>query len=86
LYVYETLLQRLPPHFQDVAAELWSFIQQEHPMVRQRHVARPRHLAAPDPPHIGERVRRGATRPRGDQGGAGAGAAGDAMDARGLEG
>jgi hypothetical protein len=55
-------------------------------MVRQRHVARPRHLAAPDPPHIGERMRRGATRPRGDQCGAGAGAAGEAMEAGGLEG
>jgi hypothetical protein len=54
--------------------------------MRQRYLARPRHLPAPDQPHLGDRVRRGATRPRGDQGGAGAGAAGDAMDARGLEG
>jgi hypothetical protein len=69
-----------------VAAELWQFIQKEHPVVRQRHVARPRHLAAPDQPHSGDRVRRGATRARGDQGGAGAGAAGDTMEARGLEG
>ena len=86
LYVYETLLKWLPQHFQDVAADLWSCIQQAHPMVRQRHVARPRHLPPTDPPYIGDRVVRGATRPRGDQGGAGAGAAGDARDAGGVEG
>ena len=48
LYAYETLLQRLTQHVQDVAAELWQFIQKENPMVRQRHFARQRHLAAPD--------------------------------------
>jgi hypothetical protein len=86
LYVYEAILRRLTQHFQDVAAELWQFIQQENPLVRQRHVARQRHLATPDQPHIGDRVVRGATRPRGDHGGALAGEAGDAVEAGGLEG
>jgi hypothetical protein len=76
----------LAQNLQDVAAELRQFIQKENPVVRQGHLSWPWHLAAPDQPHIGDRVMRGATRPRGDQGGAGAGAAGDAMDARGLEG
>jgi hypothetical protein len=35
LYVYETLLQRLPQHFQDMAAELGEFIQKEHTIVGQ---------------------------------------------------
>jgi hypothetical protein len=76
---YDTLLKWLPQHFQDVAAELWSFIQKENPMVRQRDFTRQWHLAAPDQPHIGDRVMRGATRLRGDQGGTGAGEASDAV-------
>jgi hypothetical protein len=52
LYVCDTLLKRLPQHFQDVAAALWPFIEQEHPVVRQRHVARPRHQTTPDQPYI----------------------------------
>jgi hypothetical protein len=36
----------------------------------------------PGQPHIGDRVVRGAKRPRGDQGGVGAGEASDALDAR----
>jgi hypothetical protein len=55
-------------------------------MVCQRHRTWHRHLAAPHPPPIRAGVRRGATRPRGDQCGAGAGAAGEAMEAGGLEG
>jgi hypothetical protein len=80
------LLEWLAQRFQDVAAALRPFIQEAHPLVRPRPVARPRPLAAPDSPHRGDRVRRGATRPRGDQGGAGAGAAGDAREARRLAG
>jgi hypothetical protein len=56
LYSCDTLLKWLPQHVQDVAAEVWSCIQQEHPMVRQRDFARPWHLAAPDQPHIGDGV------------------------------
>jgi hypothetical protein len=74
LYVDDTLLKQMLHHFQDVAAGSRPCIQQAHP------------LAAPDPPHSGDRVRWGAKRPRGDQGGAGAGAAGDAREARRLKG
>jgi hypothetical protein len=81
----DLVLTRLTQPFQGVAAARRPCIPQAHPLVRPRQVARPRHLAAPDPPHLGERVRRGATRPRGDQGGAGAGAASDARDARGVD-
>ena len=35
LYVHETLLERLPPDLQDVAAELRQFIQEEHTVVRE---------------------------------------------------
>ena len=37
-------------HLQDVAAELRQFIQEEHAVVRQRHLARHRHLAPPISP------------------------------------
>jgi hypothetical protein len=53
LYVYETLLQRLAQDFEDMAAEFRPFISKEHAVVRQRHLTRHRHLAAPDQPHIG---------------------------------
>jgi hypothetical protein len=45
-----------------MAAELWEFIQQENPVVHPRHVARPWHLTAPDPPHLGAGVVRGAVK------------------------
>jgi hypothetical protein len=51
---------------------------EQHAEVRQRHLARPRHLAAPDPPHIRNRLMGGATRPGGHDGRAPAGEAGDA--------
>jgi hypothetical protein len=78
--------ERLAPHVREVAADLRPCVQHEHAVVRPRHVARPRHLAAPDQSHLGDGVMWGAARPRGDDRGASAGAAGDAMDARGLEG
>jgi hypothetical protein len=68
LYSYDTLLEGLAQHLQDVATELREFIQQQHPVVRQGHLSWQWHLAAPDQPHIGDRVRRGATRAHGDQG------------------
>jgi hypothetical protein len=52
----------------------------EDPVVRQRHFARQRHLAAPDQAHIGDGVVRGATWARGDNRRAVPGEAGDAMD------
>jgi hypothetical protein len=54
--------------------------------VRQRHLARHRHLAAADQPRIGDGMMGRAKRAGRDQGRAGAGEAGDAMDARGLDG
>jgi hypothetical protein len=42
----------LPQDLQDVAAELRLFIQEEHAVVRQRHLARQRHVAAADQPGI----------------------------------
>jgi hypothetical protein len=41
-----TLLERLAQDFQHVAFELGQFIQKEHAVVRQRHFAGHRHLAA----------------------------------------
>jgi hypothetical protein len=55
-------------------------------VVRQRHVPRRRHLAAADQAYIGDGVMRGAKRAGRDQRRAGAGAASDAVEARGLEG
>jgi hypothetical protein len=62
LYSCETLLERLPQHFEHMAAELGQFIQEEDAVVGQRHFARQRHLAAPDQPHLGDGERGGATR------------------------
>src|SRR5262245_27793081 len=56
LYVYETLLERLPQDLQDMAAALGQFIQAAHAVVGQRHLARQRHLAAADEPHIRDGV------------------------------
>jgi hypothetical protein len=64
LYSYDSRLQRLPPHLQDVAAELRPFIQQENAMVRQRHFAGHRHLPAPDEPHIRDGMMRRPKRTR----------------------
>jgi hypothetical protein len=55
-------------------------------MVRQRHLPRQRHRPAADQAGLRDGVVRGATRPGGHQGRALAGEAGDAMDARGLDG
>jgi hypothetical protein len=51
-----------------MAPELRQFIQEEHAVVRQRHLARHRDLAAIDQAYIGDRVMRGATAPVGDRG------------------
>jgi hypothetical protein len=68
-----------------MAPELGQFIQDEHAVGRPRPLARHGHLAAADQPHIRDRPRRSATWARRDQYRAGAGAAGDAVDARSLE-
>jgi hypothetical protein len=69
-----------------MASGLRPFIQKAHAVVRPRHVARHRHLAAADQPQLREGVMGGAKGARGDQGGAGAGEAGDAVDAGGFDG
>ena len=51
-YSCETLLERLAQDLQDVAAELRPFIQKEHAVVRQRHLARHGQVAATDLPRI----------------------------------
>jgi hypothetical protein len=50
LYSYDTLLEGLAQHLQDVAPELRPFVQEKHPVVRQRHLAGHRHLAPPISP------------------------------------
>jgi hypothetical protein len=86
LYRYDAVLQRLPQHLQDIAAALGLCIQKAHASVGQRHLARQRHVAPPDQPHIGDSVR-GARQGGGrDPRPAVAGEAGDAVEARGLKG
>jgi hypothetical protein len=48
LYWCDALLERLAQDLQDVATELWQLIEKQHAMVRQRHLTRQGHLAAPD--------------------------------------
>jgi hypothetical protein len=55
LYIYETLLERLPQDLQDMAAALGLFIQEAHAMVGQRHLTRHRHV----PPTDQSRIRDG---------------------------
>jgi hypothetical protein len=86
LYVYDTLLERLAQDIEAMAAAFGPCIQAAHAMVCQRRVARQRHVAPADPPHIGDGVMRGATRTAGDQGRAVAGEASDVVEARSLDG
>jgi hypothetical protein len=86
LYVYDPLLERLAQDLEPRTAELRPFIQVEDAVVRQRHFARRRHLAPADPLDVWDGVMRGATRAARHQGGAVAGAAGDAVDTRGGKG
>jgi hypothetical protein len=51
-----TIFQGLPEHLQDVTAARRPCIQEEHVVMRQRDLPRQRHLAAPGPPHLGDRV------------------------------
>jgi hypothetical protein len=69
-----------------MAAAFGQFIQEEHAVVRQRHVARHRHVAAAAPPHMRNGVMGGASRASRHQRGAGTGEAGEAMDGDGVEG
>ena len=86
LYVYDTLLERLAQDLQDMAAALGPFIQEEHAVVGQRHLAGHRYVAAADQPRIRDGLVGRAKRAGRDQRRAVAGEAGDTMDARGLNG
>jgi hypothetical protein len=83
LYVCDALLERLAEHLEHMTPELGQFVQEEHAMVRPRHLARHGDVPAADPPHIRDRVRRGATWPAGHQSRAPVAAAADAMDTGG---
>jgi hypothetical protein len=52
LYSCDALLERLAQDLEDLAAELGQFIQEEHPVVGPRHLARQRHLAPADQPCV----------------------------------
>jgi hypothetical protein len=69
----------MPPEFGE-------FIQEEHAVVRQRHLPRRRHLVAADQPDIGNGIRRCPKGPHRHQGGAAFGAAGVAVDVGGVKG
>jgi hypothetical protein len=86
LYSYETLLERLPQDLEPMACERRELIEEEDAMRRQRHLPRHGDLAPTDHADVRDGVVRGATRLGGDNGGAGAGEAGDAVDAGGFEG
>ena len=86
LYSCDAILERLAQDLEHLTAKLRQFIQEEDAVVRQRHVARQRHLAPADPPDSRDGVMRGATRASRHPGGAVARAARDAMEARRLNG
>ena len=86
LYLCDTLLQRLPQDLQDMAAELGELIQEEHAIVGQRHLAWHRHVAATDQPRIRDGMVGRTKGSSGDQRRTVSGQAGDAVDARGLNG
>jgi hypothetical protein len=86
LSVENTLLERLAQDLENMAAELGQFIQEEHAVVGQRHLAGHRHLTPADQPHVRDGAAGGAERAWGDQRRTVARAAGDAVEARGLEG
>jgi hypothetical protein len=85
-YVCDTILEGMAQDLQDMAAELGELIQKQHAMVGQRHLARHRHVAPAEQPRIRDGVVGRATWTGRDPRRAVAGEAGDAVDARGLEG
>jgi hypothetical protein len=50
LYLCEALLEELAQHLQDVAPARRQFIQEEHAIVGQQHLARHRHVPPPISP------------------------------------
>jgi hypothetical protein len=86
LYLCEAILQRLAQDLQGMAAALGPFIQEEHAVMGQRHLAGHRHVTTADQPCTRDGVMAGATRAGGDQRRAVAGEPGDAVDAGAVEG
>jgi hypothetical protein len=60
LYRYDTILERVPQNLQDMAAALGEFIQEEHPVVGQRHFARHGDVSAANQSSITSGRTRGA--------------------------
>ena len=85
LYVEDSLLERLPQDLKDMAAALGPCSLEVHAMVGQQHVARHRHGAPADQPHIRNGVVGRAKWVGRDQRRAVAGKAGDAVDAGSVE-
>jgi hypothetical protein len=86
LYVCDAVLERLAQDLEHLPATLRPFIQDEGAVVRQRHLARHRHLAPADQADIRDGVVGRATRAGRDQRRTVAGEAGDAMEACRLNG
>jgi hypothetical protein len=84
--VYNTLLQRLAQDLEHMTAKLGPFTQEEDAVMGQRHFRRHGQLTAADQPRIREGVVGRAKRAGRDPRRAGAGEAGDAVDACGLKG
>jgi hypothetical protein len=80
-----SIVEELAQDLEDIASTLREPIQKEKPVVYQRHVAAQRHLPAADQPRIRDGLVGRATRAGDDQRRAIAGAAGDAVDAGGVE-
>jgi hypothetical protein len=85
-YLCGGLLKRLAQDLEDMAPELWPFIQKAHAAVRPRHLARHGEVPAAAQPHSRDRLRRGAKRAGCDQRRAGAREASDAVEARRFNG
>jgi hypothetical protein len=62
LYLYDSIIERLPQDLEDMAAALGQFIQAEHAVVGQRHLTRHRHVAPADQPRVRDGLVRRATR------------------------
>jgi hypothetical protein len=66
----------LSQYLDDLPCALGQLVQQEDPVVDQRHLPRPRHRPTADRAHVADGMRRGATRPRRHRRGAAIGGAG----------
>jgi hypothetical protein len=56
LHSCAAIIARLPQDFEDMAAALGEFVQEEHTVVGQPHFTRPRHAAPADQPYVRDGV------------------------------